>query len=184
MIFVLIMLAALGVLFCIPWLRRWWHRRAVRRRPVSPPPPPPRPLDELIAELVRGAWTSVYVPDRDNPSAVAWSRYVGHTGDVVDVIQLLDVAPGGAFAYRATITLGDDVLDPPGPLDWYVWDCEASWVIEQALALPEPGRDGAPKLALLRPPIADVLPGLLADARRHVIRPPQHPGPPRPGGTA
>jgi hypothetical protein len=159
------------------WAAVQW-RRAIPRLGPLPPEPEPRDLDTLVRALRDDAWTTLYVPSREEPRALVWLRL---REGVADVVQILDELPGrvegerlsSAYAYRVAIEPEDDLLAPTGPLLWYVWHPDARWVIEQALALPAPDADDAPRGALARPPVGGVVPRLLAESRRHVRRPAQ-----------
>lgn len=124
-----------------------------------------RELEHWLAELRRQRWTHVYLPDRDNPQVVTSIR---RWQDGVDVIALFN--PQDALAYRAAMDLRDDPFNPH--LVTWVYAGLPVWTIRAALALPEPGHPGEPRVEQEPPPLVSAL-AELAGRHNRTVRPPR-----------
>lgn len=145
----------------------WW---AVRIPRAVPRPAiehaPPRPYEQLVGILKHEAWYNTLIRN----TAIAWMK--PYPGGVWDVIVVLDIYPGGAYAYRCTCTQDERPVAPQRML-WYLWDSDAAWIIERMLGLPRPCDPAAPSLDLLPPPVHQEFLTRMELATRVVWRPPQ-----------
>ena len=123
--------------------------------------------DEWIAELTRRGWKHFYVPNREQPRALASTFW--HPAGLVDVVQIFADADG--FAYRAPVPVNGDPFRPAAVVWTYGGD--VVWTIRAILALPAPGEIDAPTQLVPPPPMCRVLPDLVSRTRGITVRPPQ-----------
>jgi hypothetical protein len=120
-------------------------------------------LDEWLGTLRSAKWTFFYMPDRENPAAVA---AIYRWRDAVDVFGLFRDRSG--LAYRSPMP-ADGQPFRPALVSW-TFGGDPVWAIRGVLALPVPGDPTEPVWMQDAPPLCRVL-GDLAD-RGYVVRPP------------
>jgi hypothetical protein len=121
-------------------------------------------LDEWLGVLRSAKWTFFYMPNRENPNAVA---AIYRWRDAVDVFGLF--RDGTGLAYRSPMPADGDPFRPLF-VSWAFAGEDPVWAIRGVLALPEPGTSGEPVWVQEAPPLCRVL-GTLADGG-YGVRPP------------
>lgn len=98
----------------------------------------PTDVQPWLQEMRAQRWTFAYHPDPTHVDALAAYRQVAP--DITDVVIISNA--GYAYGYRAVLTASSDPFAP----DFVQWtySAEPVWVLRAALAMPAPGKTGAP----------------------------------------
>jgi hypothetical protein len=108
-------------------------------------------LDDWLHDLRRARFTFFYMPDREDPNAIAATyRWPG----AVDVFGLF--RDGTGLAYRTPVSSIDRSPFRPLSVSW-AFAGDPVWAIRGVLGLPEPGTEGEPVWVQDAPPLCGVL---------------------------